>query len=60
MCLIVPDIVGSSVNVTIAPHLAATIPGKDVPEPTSNIRFPSNSNLCSHIIHASTGDDGQT
>lgn len=60
MCLIVPGTVGSSVNVTIAPHLAATIPGKEVPEPTSNILLPGNSNLCSQIIHASTGDAGQT
>jgi len=58
--LIVPGIVGSSVNVTIAPHLAATIPGKEVPEPTSNIFFPGSSSLCSHIIHASTGDAGHT
>jgi len=56
----VPGIVGSSVNVTIAPHLAATIPGKEVPEPTSNIFFPGSSSLCSHIIHASTGDEGHT
>lgn len=60
MCLIVPCIVGSSVNVTIAPHLAATIPGNEVPEPTSKILLPGSSSLCSHIIHASTGDDGQT
>lgn len=60
MCLIVPCIVGSSVNVTIAPHLAATIPGNEVPEPTSKILLPGNSSLCSHIIQASTGDDGQT
>lgn len=60
MCLIVSGIVGSSVNVTIAPHLAATIPGSEVPDPTSNILLPGNSSLCSHIIHASTGEAGQT
>lgn len=60
MCCKVPVIVGSSVNVTIAPHLAATIPGREVPAPTSNILLPGNSSLCSHMIHANTGEAGQT
>lgn len=60
MCLIVPGIEGSSVSVTIAPHLAATIPGREVPDPTSSILLPGNSSLCSHMIHANTGEAGQT
>lgn len=51
--------VADSLRVTWAPHLAAKIPGRAVPEPNSNTLLPESSERFSQRNQASTGADGQ-